>query len=141
MLFVDVLVAGKSTEVTDRRDRVYAFLGSLLAMGIGGELMVSPDYSELKSAEDVYFETACALLQHPREAPWVLSRVYHQSEDHVAGRDIPSWVPRWDETPNALYLASPRHWYHAGGRRNVFKPQIEKEGKLSLFGFAFNRLS
>jgi len=137
-LFLDTLVAGSGMLAYDDRDHVYALLGSPLARLPDGQLIVEPDYG--KKVHDVYFDTACALLQHPREAPYVLTRVKHRSSDDMADRAFPSWMPRWDTGLVQYSISRPKFWYQAGGSE-VFQAEIRKDKCLVLRGFIFDRLS
>jgi hypothetical protein len=76
-----MLVARTGLLAFDDRDHVYALLGSPLARFLEGGLIVELEYN--KPLHDVFFDTACALLQHPREAPYVLTRVKHRSSSDL----------------------------------------------------------
>ncbi|KAF1810877.1 HET-domain-containing protein [Eremomyces bilateralis CBS 781.70] len=95
-LFLTMLDAGRDLYTSKDVDRVYGFLGSPLALdSTGNRLLIKPDYR--KSMEDVYFEIACALLAHPREARFVLVFVdHHRTWPYENHYTFPSWVPRWD---------------------------------------------
>jgi hypothetical protein len=137
-LFLDTLVAGSGMLAFDDRDHIYALLGSPLARHLDGQLIIEPDYG--KQVHDVYFDTACALLQHPREAPYLLARVKHRSADDVADRAFPSWMPRWDTGWVQYTISRPKFWYQAGGSE-VFQTEIRKNKCLALRGFIFDRIS
>jgi hypothetical protein len=71
MRFLEVLASGRMLMATMAVDRVFAFLGNPSARRArDGILLIEPDYS--KSTEEVYFETACSLLNNAREAPLLL---------------------------------------------------------------------
>ncbi|KAE9368937.1 hypothetical protein N431DRAFT_547771 [Stipitochalara longipes BDJ] len=91
ILFLGVLQMGRNLEVSLGVDRVYAFLGNSLARRSNqvDKVIVDPDYS--KTVDEVYFETARALLDHPREAPYLLSYVDHHSVECVEGSNFSSW--------------------------------------------------
>lgn len=96
--YVDLLFSARSLQVTDQRDIVYSSLGSPLALGLDGELMVEPDYTE--PLPDLQVRAARALLRSPRDAPHVLLRVTHDAEEELDGdRAVPTWVPRWVTAP------------------------------------------
>jgi len=157
-LFLEVLHFGRDMEVSFEIDRVYAFLGNPLAgklceNGSGWELIVEPDYR--KSMQEVCFETACALLSYPREAPYVLAFVQHHSQDCVEGiilgtegtagtdNDFPSWVPRWDKSSRQYPMNLPNYWYYAGGESKdtvKFNARIQSDKSLLLPAIIFDRL-
>jgi hypothetical protein len=120
-LFLDVLLAASGMGATDKRDHVFAFLGSPLAYGPDGKLLVEPNYDI--EVQDVYHETACSCLRHPREAPYVFSRVKHSIES-LEDLKIPSWVPRWDSYVE-FSISRPHFWYRAGGDGD-FRPSIRR---------------
>jgi hypothetical protein len=88
----------------------------------------------------VYFNTACALLQHPREGPWLLSAVEHYSVEDLLRIDRPSWVPYWHGPErNLASIANSNHWYRAGGDIKLFAATLR--GKvLEVAGFVFDKV-
>ncbi len=98
---------------------MFAFLGNPLARKArDGALLVEPDYS--KPTKEVYFETACSLLNHGREAPFLLTIVDHNSEECIEGialggeGSFPSWVPRWDHSMRHHRIVDTGDPYSAG---------------------------
>jgi hypothetical protein len=138
MAFLDALDAGRVKEASDPRDHVYAFLGIPLAQTEDGHLMIEPDYT--KDVDNVYIDTASALLQNPREAPLLLGLTLHSSPEEVAGLHFPSWVPRWNRIHSEQTLAIPTFWYCAGGSEKEFQATVEGK-KLFTHGFMFDQLS
>jgi Heterokaryon incompatibility protein (HET) len=139
--FLYLLRMGGMVQASLDVDRVYAFLGSWLARKVDApqQLLIEPDYS--KSVDEVYFETACALLEHPREAPDLLASVNHHIEVCVNADDFPSWVPRWDKSgaPGSFSLSS--HWYQAGGLDGKFSAHVQNDKSLSLGVVIFDTLT
>lgn len=130
-LFVDLLYAANNgTGATDKRDHIFAFLGSPLALQENGKLLVEPDYN--KDWRDVYYEAACSFLRHPREAAFVLSRVKHFSPASLKDPTIPTWIPRWDRTPE-FTISRPYFWFRAGGTGD-FSPLIREDRTLAVQG-------
>jgi len=129
-LFLDVLFAASGMGVSDKRDHIFAFLGGPLSFQPDGTPLVEPDYN--KDLSDVNFETACSFLRHPREAPFLLSRVKHFSPNSLNDPKIPSWVPRWDVVAE---FSISRHyfWYRAGGNGN-FMPEVRGDKTLAVQG-------
>jgi hypothetical protein len=136
-VFLDTLVAGTGLLAFDDRDYVYALLGSPLARFPEGGLIVEPEYN--KPLHDVFFDTACALLQHPREAPYVLTHVKHRSSSDLSDPLLPSWVPRWDTGLIPYLIARPKFWFRAGGT-SAFKFEIRPDKCLAFRGYVFDRI-
>jgi len=136
--FVDLLALARFSTASDPRDRVYAFLGNKLALNPDGSLFVEPDYD--KPWNEVFYATACALLQYPREMVWVLCRVNHTSKDSVLGQDVPSWVPRWDNDSRHFEMTSAEFWYRAGVIDEAFTPSLSAHKTLSLSALIFDRI-
>lgn len=105
--FLHQLVSAASSQTTDPRDRVYALLShpsSRRASTYDPDMrtdyravcrerppLITPDYT--KTTEEVYYDTACALLkQHKDFHP--LGAIFHDKE--TLNSDLPTWVPRWD---------------------------------------------
>jgi len=144
MNLLDVLNSGRNLAVTFEIDRVYAFLGNPLARKHEEQtLLIEPDYS--KSMQDVYFEVACELLAHPREAPYLLSEVDHHHSDCVGGMTLgkdgafPSWVPRWDKGREQISMNLIPFWYQSGGV-SKFEATIKNDKSLLLSGIIFDQL-
>ncbi|KAK0639450.1 Fructosamine kinase-domain-containing protein [Cercophora newfieldiana] len=136
-VFVDILLAASGMLATDKRDHVFAFLSSSLAQHPDGKPFVEPDYT--KDLRDIYFETACSILRHPREAPYFLSRVKHRSQESLEDITRPSWLPRWDEAID-FTISRPKFWYRAGGNA-VFAPDIRPDRSLAARGVVFDRIT
>jgi hypothetical protein len=132
LLFLAVLDLGRHTEVSFDIDRVYAFLGNPLARkgDKTDELILAPDYS--KTEDEVYLETACALLEHAREAPYLLTFVEHHSEQCLEGHDFPSWVPRWNKGWRQYPVCSTDYWFNAGELDREFKASAQRHKSLLL---------
>jgi hypothetical protein len=143
--FLDLLHTGRTLEASFEVDRVYAFLGNPQARKYGdGALLVEPDYN--KSFLEVYYETACSLLAHPRDSPYLLATIDHHSskcvEGTTLGRDdvLPSWVPRWDKKWRQLSMATWRYWYRAGGLNRTFTATVQIDKSLLLPAIIFDRV-
>ncbi|PMD36267.1 HET-domain-containing protein [Hyaloscypha variabilis F] len=144
MNLLDVLESGRNLAVTFEIDRVYAFLGNPLARKYEEQtLLIEPDYG--KSMQEVYFEVACELLAHPREAPYLLSRADHHHSDCVEGMTLgrdgafPSWVPRWDKGWRQYAMSAANFWYQSGGVRKV-EATVQDDQSLLLSGIIFDQI-
>jgi hypothetical protein len=87
-------------------------------------------------------ETACALLQIPKEAPGVLVRVQRDCRESIEDPNLPSWVPRWDKGYFGYPLSLPYYWYTAGGVDYDFHSEISIEANktLAVNGFIFDSI-
>jgi hypothetical protein len=145
VMFLDVLRSGRYMNSTFGVDRVFAFLGNPLARKHGeDELVVEPDYS--KSIQEVYFEVACSLLAHSREAPFLLASVDHHDNESVEGATLgrddafPSWVPRWDKGWWQYSMSNLSFWYRAGGLERNFNAAVQTNKSLLLPVIIFDHL-
>ncbi|KAH8702834.1 heterokaryon incompatibility protein-domain-containing protein [Phaeosphaeriaceae sp. PMI808] len=139
-LFMNVILGSRKLKASDRRDHVYAFLGSPMARRQDGELIVEPNYGKNKHPEDVFVEFAIALLRNRKEAPWVLLFVDHKSEDDLKAAHLPSWAPCWDPSPYSV-LAEVAYWYRAGGDSILFHPEVhETSRQLKLDSYFFDHI-
>jgi Heterokaryon incompatibility protein (HET) len=138
--FIVALESGRGLKTSNKRDHVYAFLGSPAARKDNGDLLVEPDYT--KTVDQVYLDIAVELLQRPQEAKLVLLLVEHASKDAILGCDIPSWVPRWDRDLGSYSIGNSTFYrYRASGRAASFSPQILDGKRLALRGFIFDSLA
>jgi len=136
---MNVILASRRLKTSDRRDHVYAFLGSPLARRKNGSLIVEPDYDKKNDAENVFVEVAIALLANEREAPWVLLYVDPTCEDDLQAVHLPSWAPRWDSWEHKGN-GECEYWYRAGGEIKLFKPKVHDTYHLHFDGFLFDHI-
>ncbi len=137
--FLAVLALGRGKLVTLPVDRVYGFLGHPYAQ----KLVIPIDYR--KSADDVYFETACALLKDPAEAPYLLFFAGYDWWEHLPEFGerprLPSWVPCWDLPWRNYYSMNDKSlWYAAGGKDRRFEAAVHNDKSLSTRGIIFDEL-
>ncbi|KAF2245420.1 HET-domain-containing protein [Trematosphaeria pertusa] len=137
--FVSLLRGAQGMNASDPRDRVYAFLGCPYAKQKDGQTIIEADYS--KTTEEFYLHTACTLLQHQREGPWVLTAIYHPSLDHLLHSKRPSWVPNWSQAWHQYRIANPANWYRAGGRGELFSASPREDNVLEVAGFVFDKIA
>jgi hypothetical protein len=83
------LNSARELDVTDLRDRIYAFMD--LPRCSEDRIILHPDYgsSHLKT----YLRFAAKHIQHTRSTE-ILDYVSHKEQSLLD--DVPSWVPRWD---------------------------------------------
>ncbi|CRJ98126.1 hypothetical protein BN1723_008653 [Verticillium longisporum] len=135
-IFLDILLAASGLLASDPRDYIFAFLSNSHALYPEGKLLLDPDYS--KDLSDIFYETACAVLRHPKEAPFLLSRVKHLSEESLTDLKFPSWLPRWDKVIDYT-ISRPKFWYSAGGLED-FAPVVHLDRSLSTRGVIFDKI-
>jgi hypothetical protein len=134
---MDVLLAASGMGATNKRDHVFAFLGSPLALTEDGKPLIEPDYN--KSLSEVFYDAAYAFLHHPREALYLLSRVKHSGADEDEDCQLPSWVPCWDKVVE-FCISRPHFWFCAGGE-TVFSPSVRPDRTLGVSGIRVSRLT
>lgn len=145
-LYVDLLFCARSLQATDPRDVIYSFSGSPLAYYANGEIMISPDYNETWGK--LQARTAHALLKSPREAPYVLSLVIHNSQEDLQHATMPSWAPRWKTfddfgvrpVPLICTYEHRQMPYRAGSVDLRFNPIFLAGGVISVTGLRVNTL-
>lgn len=116
LLFTEVLAVSSKLSATKARDHIYAFLGHPSAKFPDGKLLIEPNYNEEYDICRIHIDLSCTLLQHPREAQYVLSAVVHESKEDLIATNVPSWVPRWDGHRGvASPMANPTYWYRVSG--------------------------
>lgn len=86
-------------EVTDPKDRIYAFMRVPTSDEAMGALRLQPDYTESKSHLDVYREFAIKYLETTSNLD-LLSCVEHDEDEDLDMSSFPSWIPRWDRGAN-----------------------------------------
>ena len=134
-----LLDATRLLQVSRNVDRIYAFLGNPLARTDDGTApIVKSDYS--KSADEVYFEAAAALLGEPRTSSCVLGFALHTSNADLQNPHFPSWVPRWEKSETHYHMVSPSSAHMAGGPGRHFKATIQEDKSLSASGVVFDKI-
>lgn len=134
--FIEVLARAKTLGCTDKRDRIYAFLGSSKAkMGEDGSLVVTPTYN--KDFREVYLDFARTWLQKGGGLG-LLSAVEHLPETFEDA--TPTWVPRWDVELTNNYFGLYNQGFCAGQGLASFPLSFVTERKLSVHGIIFDRV-
>ncbi|OTB01270.1 hypothetical protein M426DRAFT_323659 [Hypoxylon sp. CI-4A] len=109
--FLKQLITAAPSQTMDPRDRVYAVLSHPSSRRVSiHDPDMRPDYRAIcreqpliikpdstKTTDEVYYDTACALLQQHRDFR-PLGAVFHDKE--TFNSDLPTWVPRWDKMDN-----------------------------------------
>ncbi|KAH8796087.1 hypothetical protein F5882DRAFT_396621 [Hyaloscypha sp. PMI_1271] len=88
-----LLEASRSCQVTDPRDRIYAFLG--LA---DPDYMIDPDYEVWNTLADTFTYTCKRIILFEQSLDIL---THSQETERTLGNDLPSWVPDWSsENPS-----------------------------------------
>jgi hypothetical protein len=146
-LWVDVLFGAQTLQVSDKRDTVYASLGSPLSTNPDGELIIEPDYKA--EALAMHVKLAGALMGVPREAPHVLLRVLHGAPSDLENEAVPSWVPRWLSLAKNNRRPIPLSWsfeyrtkpYRAGRSVSDFSAVVEPGNILHIKVLQFDTIT
>ncbi|RDI76617.1 hypothetical protein Vi05172_g13390 [Venturia inaequalis] len=111
--FIDALIQSSRRNVTDKRDHVFALLGHPLAT-MGEDTIVLADYT--RHVDDIYLDVSAKLIQYVDPA-LALSVAGGMGKRKTRNLDSnhPSWVVRWELSPETSSLGRPGHWYTAGG--------------------------
>lgn len=147
VFYVDLLFCARSLRSTDERDIIYSSLGSPLAYYDDGRVMVAPDYDE--PSELLQVRAAKALLLNDHEAPHLLLRVVHEASEDLGDNAIPSWIPRWTTSLDAIARPMPlsltyeyRHSrYHATFGSAPFQVSSLRDNILTIMGFKFDTIA
>lgn len=109
--FLEILDYARWFDVTDPRDRIYAFLGLLNLNNEMTLLSVQPNYKVPYS--HIYRDFAMEYLRKSKDLD-ILHFV--QNDDHTLESGFPSWIPRWDLRLYSSYTGS-LHNYNKSSRR------------------------
>jgi hypothetical protein len=91
--FLEIISTFRGLEATDPRDKIYALLG-LLQFNPELDVKIVADYR--KSLPEVLFDTIKESI-HAEGNLHFLSHIHYRPELEHRG-DLPSWMPRWDQT-------------------------------------------
>lgn len=111
MPLLGTLQSARLLDVSDRKDRIYAFMA--LPTSDGAMPALQPDYRDNTSHLDVYREFAIKYLDKNSNLD-LLTFVEHKGEDDEAEEteetgSFPSWVPRWDHGRDVVGWFDPNH--------------------------------
>lgn len=90
MTTIDILGRGRSLQVKEPKDRIYALMHLLTS----GGTFLQPDYAPTKSHLDIYRDFAIKYTDEKADLD-LLNCVEH-SQSTFDQDNIPSWIPRWD---------------------------------------------
>lgn len=118
-----------------------------LAYHDDGEVMVPPDYD--KTLEFLQVRGAEALLCNLRGAPHLLLHVVHDTSDELDDDIIPSCVPRWTTSLDAITRPMPlsltyehrRSEYRASYGSAPFDPSPPQDNILTVMGSRFDTVA
>lgn len=98
---LEVLDNARHSEVTEPKDRIYAFMRVPTSDEAMGALRLQPDYRKSKSHLDVYREFAIKYLETTSNLD-LLNFVEHDENEDLDRSSFPSWIPRWDRRDGAV---------------------------------------
>ncbi|KAH6866447.1 heterokaryon incompatibility protein-domain-containing protein [Alternaria rosae] len=129
------LSTGKTLQLSDARDRVYAFME--LSGNFKRVFIMNPDYH--LAPLEVYHQFAVTYIQETNDIT-ILDHVCHDYEwnrkiDDIPFVDIPSWIPRWDVRRWSLSAKGILRWRRASARDgSIHEPKIIDSCILSARG-------
>lgn len=100
-----VLNCARELEVTDQRDRIFAFLGLPAAAGIRSKLRANYEKNHL----EVYYDLSLLWVGNTRN----LDLLHHVEASHSSlspDSEYPSWVPQWNTCRFSCLIWRP--WYN-----------------------------
>jgi hypothetical protein len=117
-----VLESARSCQVTDPRDRVYAFLGL-----VDSGYKIEPDYHQSNTLSDLFCYTSKRAILF-EESLDILSHA--QVNVRSLGDDLPSWAPDWSSVRDrALLQSSNTNFKASGGLRAIVSFGQDSNGK------------
>lgn len=90
MTTIDILGRGRSLQVKEPKDRIYALMHLLTS----GGTTLQPDYAATTSHLDVYRDFAIKYTEDKADLDLLNCVEHNQNTFHQ--QNIPSWAPRWD---------------------------------------------
>lgn len=118
MTLLDLLARSRRFQATDPRDKIYGLLG--LASANSGEFVMKPDYTI--SVRDCYKRAALALITDSRSLEIFNLPAWY----FCTGSSLPSWVPDFQQSPDAVEMGSSWSDYsHYFELEREVKPQFD----------------
>ena len=131
---LDLLLMSRRHRATDLRDKVYGLLG--LAQDMSEQdlqnPLINPDYRKAK--EKVYRDTALFIIA--KDCSFKVVQATYHGEQFFFHRDVPSWVPRWDQQDGPILLAERSVSSYRSNRARIPVPNLAdgEDGLLSVKG-------
>lgn len=111
MSTLEMLDTARTHELTEPKDRIYAFMAMPTSDQALSDLGIQPDYEKKTSHLKVYQDFGIRYLAKTRDLN-LLCYVEHDGEAAISDPQLPSWVPRWDRGGDVsnmlLKMDSPR---------------------------------
>lgn len=139
MTTLSVLQSARFLNLTDPRDRIYAFMALETKDGVMAKLELQPDYG--RPHREVFYEFARRYLQETSDLE-ILTHVDHDEEGLIGHHNMPSWVPQWD----AKTICHPIHDHHPAcepfslSDQQLRSTDIIHESELRLRGVFVGRI-
>ncbi|KAK0507725.1 hypothetical protein JMJ35_009614 [Cladonia borealis] len=131
---LNLLLLSRRHQATDLRDKVYGLLGLVQDLSEQDlrDPLIKPDYN--KTTEMVYRETALFIMV--KECSLRIIQATYHGEHFVRHKDVPSWVPRWDQQDGPILLGE-RSCFVGRSQEAcgpVLDPENGERGVLSVKG-------
>ncbi|KAG8162745.1 hypothetical protein KVR01_007223 [Diaporthe batatas] len=102
---LEMLFEERWLELSDPRDRIYAFMALDNSDRVFADLQLEPDYK--RPFQEIYHDFAVKYIEKTGDLD-ILSYIRHNKESLASptmpvAEAIPSWVPRWDLDPKITY--------------------------------------
>ncbi|KAF0324639.1 hypothetical protein GQ607_008078 [Colletotrichum asianum] len=101
---LEMMRHGYRLSLTDKRDRVYAFLALAQRLTLSEFQPDNPSYSH--TFQETYVAFARKYLDDTKDA--TLLNYIHHNADTMSSK-LPSWCPRWDLGVHISYITTPSH--------------------------------
>lgn len=136
---LSVLSSARFLQLTDPRDRIYAFMALETTDGIMAKLKLQPDYEQ--THHEVFYEFARRYVQETSDLD-ILTHVDHDEDSIIGHHDLPSWVPRWDIRTNTYCFHIHRSDCKQSclGDHKLNTTDILQESELRLRGVLIGRV-
>ncbi|KAF2833859.1 hypothetical protein CC86DRAFT_389961 [Ophiobolus disseminans] len=117
----------KELDLTDPRDRIYAFMDLLRSSE--EHIIIAPDYRA--SHLDTYHQFALQYIQSTKDTK-LLDYVSH--DENSLSDSIPTWVPRWDIVTWSLSQSSMASSVAKSRESTEVAPEVVDDGSLRVRG-------
>lgn len=130
-MLISSFSARERVGVSDPRDQVFGLLGLLPEGGQRSAIVVD----HTKTIEEVYIEATRAIIEHEQTVDFF---EYHNVSPSVRKRNLPSWVPSYDEHSLIFYLQSVPECKFLSRRNRLI---VAKGDILTVHGYIMDSVS
>ncbi|KAF5526232.1 Heterokaryon incompatibility protein 6, OR allele [Colletotrichum aenigma] len=126
---LEMMRHGHRLSLTDKRDRVYAFLALAQRLTVSEFQPDNPSYSQ--TFQETYLAFARKYLNDTKDAT-LLNYVHHNAD--TLSSKLPSWCPRWDLGVHISYITTPSHKLMETRPRSPYTLEILTGNVLRMSG-------